>query len=97
MRKLMYVREHQIEKFFVQECKARGWLCWKFVSPGLRGVPDRIVFMPSGKCVFVEVKAPGEKPTPQQLRRHEELRALGFQVWVLDSKPTVWFFIETYA
>ena len=38
---------------------------------------------------FVEVKAPGEKPRPLQRRRIEQLTALGFQVYVLDSKEQI--------
>ncbi len=38
-----------------------------------------------GRVVFVEVKAPGEKPRPIQTRRIQQLRDQGFQVTVLDS------------
>lgn len=59
-----------------------GWLCWKFVSPGLRGVPDRI-FIKAGRVIFIEVKRPGEEPNEQQAKRHDELRAAGCEVhWV---------------
>lgn len=94
MRKLLYIREHEIEKHLVKRCKEKGWLCWKFVPTGVRGVPDRLVLKPSGKCVFAELKAPGEKPTPQQLRRHAELRALGFEVVVLRSKTEVDWWVD---
>ena len=35
--------EKQIERYLKEEVQARGWLCWKLVSPGTTGVPDRIV------------------------------------------------------
>jgi hypothetical protein len=38
-----------------------------------------------GETSFVEVKRKGEKPTPLQLIRHEELRSRGFRVIVADS------------
>ena len=38
---------------------------------------------------FVEVKAPGEKPRPLQIRRHEQLRQLGFRVAVLDDPEQI--------
>ena len=57
----------------------------KFVSPGLAGVPDRLILSPGGKAVFVEVKAPGEKLRPLQQKRKEQIEALGFPVYVLDS------------
>lgn len=97
MRKLMYVREHLIEAQLVKLCKARGWLCWKLTSPGVRGVPDRLVLRQGCSAEFVEVKAPGEKPTPQQERRHAELRALGFMVSVLDSQDAVRDWVDSRA
>ena len=39
----------------------------------------------AGRVAFVEVKAPGEKPRPLQVHRMEQLRRLGFKVYVLDS------------
>jgi hypothetical protein len=48
-------------------------------------MPDRIVLLPGGHIGFVEVKAPGERPRPQQLARHGLLRGLGFKVYVLDD------------
>lgn len=49
-----------------------------------RGAPDLLVLLP-GRHFFVEVKAPGEKPRPEQLREHERLRAAGFVVIVEDG------------
>ena len=39
----------------------------------------------AGRVAFVEVKAPGEKPCPLQVHRMEQLRRLGFKVFVVDS------------
>lgn len=38
---------------------------------------------------FVELKKPSKEPEAHQLRRHAELRALGFKVVVLDSPEKV--------
>jgi len=83
---MSYTRESTIEKHLVAEVKKAGGMAYKFVSPGRRSVPDRLVLLPGGRAVFVECKAPGEKPRPDQLREHERLRALGFAVVTLDSK-----------
>lgn len=85
MRLARIIREASVEALFVKLAKARGWRAAKFVSPGWRGVPDRIVFKGDGDLEFVELKAPGQKPTLQQMRRHEQLRNLGFNVSVVDS------------
>lgn len=79
------MRERVIEQALVKAVKARGGMCPKFTSPGMDGMPDRLVLFPEGILVFVEVKSPGEKPRPLQLHRHEQLRRLGFQVYVLDG------------
>lgn len=83
---MAYERENTIEKHLIAEVKKAGGVAYKFVSPGRRSVPDRIVLLPGGRLVFVECKAPGKPPRADQLREHERLRALGFSVVVLDSK-----------
>ncbi|HHP9706330.1 VRR-NUC domain-containing protein [Yersinia enterocolitica] len=82
---MAYIREDSIEDHLVKEVKKAGGIAYKFISPGRRSVPDRLVLLPGGKVIFVECKAPGEKPTAAQLREHDKLRALGFTVRVLDS------------
>ena len=37
----------------------------------------------------MELKAPGEKPRKIQVRRMEQLRKLGFLVYVLDDKERI--------
>ncbi len=83
------MRERAIEEKLRIESQKRGGLAMKFVSPGLVGVPDRIVVLPQGRIGFVELKAPGEKPRKIQVRRMEQLRKLGFPVYVLDDKEKI--------
>ena len=79
------MREKTIEHRLVHIVKKMGGLCPKFVSPGMDGMPDRLVLLPGARFAFVETKASGKKPRPLQLHRHEQLRQLGFRVFVLDS------------
>lgn len=81
--------EKSIEKKLSDAVKKRGGLAPKFVSPGMDGMPDRIVLMPGGRLAFVEVKAPGKKPRPLQEARHKKLRSLGFTVYTLDDKDQI--------
>lgn len=83
------MREREIEKKLVDAVKTQGGVCWKFVSPGTAGVPDRIILMPMGRIAFVEVKAPGESPRKLQLARHRLLRRLGFRTFVLDNPEQI--------
>lgn len=79
------MREKEIEQKFTLMVKQAGGLALKFVSPGISGMPDRIVLLPGGHLAFVEVKAPGKVPRPLQEARHRMLRKLGFKVYVLDN------------
>lgn len=79
------MREKAIEQKLCQATKQRGGICPKFVSPGFDGVPDRLVLLPMGKLAFVELKAPGKKMRPLQIRRKQQLESLGFKVFCIDS------------
>ncbi|MDR2024284.1 MAG: VRR-NUC domain-containing protein [Hungatella sp.] len=83
------MREKVLEQKLVTAVKKSGGTAPKFVSPGLDGMPDRLVLLPVGMMGFVEVKAPGEKPRPLQLARHRMLRGLGFKVYVLDEEEQI--------
>ena len=77
--------EKTIEQELVNQVKKRGGICPKWVSPSFAGVPDRLVFLPDGKFVMVEVKRPKGKPRALQISRHKLLKRLGFTVYVLDG------------
>lgn len=83
------MKERDIENYLRERVKAAGGTAYKFVSPGNNGVPDRIVMLPNIHDIYVELKAPGEKPTVLQLNQHRRLRALGRDVRVIDSKSQV--------
>lgn len=83
------MQERSVEKALFQKVKKRKGLALKFVSPGMSGVPDRIVLMPEGRMAFVELKAPGKKPRPLQVCRMQKLQQLGFRCYVIDSKSMI--------
>jgi len=81
-----------LEKELEQKCcnlaRAKGWQVYKFVSPGQRGVPDRLFIKGSPKgtlVVFVEFKRKGNRPTPLQERKIAQLRDAGCRVLVIDD------------
>lgn len=78
------IRERDIEKRAVDIAKKAGWLCYKWVSPSQRGVPDRI-FIKDGRIVFVEFKAPAKRPTQLQAQIIRRLRDAGCEVYVCDT------------
>ena len=85
----MTVTEKSIEQALVHQAKKYGGMAVKFVSPGLDGVPDRLLLLPGGRVAFVELKAPGEKMRPLQIRRKKQLEQLGFLVYCIDSKEMI--------
>lgn len=88
------MEEQKIERRLRKEIELIGGKALKFVSPGVSGVPDRIVLLPGGKVIFVELKAPGKKLSPIQEVRKKELEKLGFKVKVIDSIEKVLDFIK---
>ena len=83
------MKEKQIEQKLVRAVRAMGGLCPKLVSPGMDGMPDRLVLLPGGRMAFAELKAPGRKPRPLQLRRMAQLSRLGFRVYVIDGPKQI--------
>lgn len=83
------MREKCIETKLAKAVKSMGGLAPKFVSPGLDGVPDRLVLLPGGKIAFIELKAPGETLRPLQVRRKRQLEALGFLVYCIDGPEQI--------
>ena len=81
--------ESTVERHLREEAKKRKGMALKFVSPGMNGVPDRIVLLPDGKMAFVELKAPGKKMRPLQEKRKRTLEELGFLVFCVDSKEMI--------
>ena len=81
--------EKQIERKLVSAVRLRGGMCPKWVSPGLDGVPDRVILFPGGRMAFAETKAPGKKLRPLQARRKSDLERLGFWVFVIDAPEQI--------
>lgn len=95
------LRERDIEAYLVKRVKELGGEVRKVRWVGHRGAPDRIVMLPSRDAegpdefgfpmtygpmtLWVELKAPGKKPEPHQLREHKRLRAMNQRVAVIDS------------
>lgn len=83
------MREKYVEQALVKAVRNTGGIALKFVSPGLDGVPDRILLFSGGKIAFVETKADGMKPRPLQVRRKRQLEKLGFLVYCIDRTEQI--------
>ena len=88
------MREKEIESYLRDRIRRIGGKAYKLVSPGSNGMPDRLVCLPGGRVIFVELKAPGQHPRPMQIYRIGELKQKGFRVEVIDSKEQVDEFVK---
>lgn len=87
--------EKDIEKLFRDEIKKAGGKAYKFTSPGNDGVPDRIVMLPDGRIVFVELKTDTGKLSRLQELQRRQIAELGQTVRVLHGLAEVRdFFLE---
>lgn len=91
------MREKKVETYLVEQVEAAGGLCEKHVSPGRRGVPDRLATWPvalgwnydRGFVDLVETKRPGGEARDEQVRDHKRRAARGVPVYLIDTKAKV--------
>lgn len=79
------MRESKIERHLRKRVVEMGGMCVKIKSPGLVGMPDRLVLLTDGSAFFVETKSTHGTLSPPQRRRHEELRKVKRRVEVWNS------------
>lgn len=91
------MKEYAVEKHLVQKTQDCGGLCFKFISPGIAGVPDRIVILPGGKIGFAETKAPGRRPRLLQRAVIRDLYRRGCRVATIDNLKSVEGFVRRLA
>lgn len=86
--------EKNIEKFLNDNVKKLGGLTYKFVSPGNSGVPDRIIILPNGKLIFIELKTKKGRLSALQKLQIRRLRKLKQDVRVLYGMEEVKEFLN---
>lgn len=82
VRKAAGVREATFESSFVDKLEGLGAWVIKLL-PSVAGLPDRLVLLPYGRLIFVELKTNTGRVRPIQTARHNKLRTLGFDVRVI--------------
>lgn len=88
------MKESAIETRLVKLVREGGGLCYKFVSPGNVGVPDRLILIPGGRIVFAELKTEIGRLSSIQRWQMEEMRKRGADVRVLKGLEQVMSFVE---
>lgn len=86
---VLTVRENRIEDYLKTRVAATGGETRKITWAGHPGAPDRLTGWPNGRHALVEVKRPGGTAEAHQVREHIRLRAMGFDVRVIDTREGV--------
>ncbi len=82
------MRESTVEAYLVKRVTELGGEVRKIQFIGRRGAPDRLVMLPTWTC-WVEVKRPGGKAEPHQVREHARMQRMSQDVRVIDSIEAV--------
>lgn len=87
--------ESSIERKHRKIAIAYGWFVAKIMRASPNGMPDRFYanasvqhrcpFCNRGRVVLIEWKRRGKPATRQQEIRHEQLRRVGVEVYVIDN------------
>ena len=89
------VSEKMIERYLAEKAKNIGLPCLKYSNPNMVGYPDRLLVLPDGRVIWVELKSKGRKPTKIQQVRIAELSGMGHTVRVIDNKADIDELIKT--
>ena len=82
--------ERDVESYLGKSVRRLGGRCVKFIPDEENGMPDRIVMLPGGVLIWVELKN-GETEQARRLQnlQHKRLRDLGQRVEVVHTKAAV--------
>lgn len=73
--------ERDVKNYLVKRCTELDIYHRKFTSPGRAAVLDWVLIN-NGKVIFLELKAPGKKPTAAQEREISRITAAGgYATW----------------
>jgi hypothetical protein len=89
--------ERDVEQYLRGQVEKLGGRCDKFNPDLNNGMPDRIVMLPGGVLIWVELKK-DESADARRLQKmqHRKLRKLGQQVCVIHTKAQVDELISEY-
>lgn len=77
-------KEKYLEKQLVKRITTQKGQCIKLIGV-VSGLPDRLVLMPGGVAVFVELKSNGKRLRPLQLYWKNIIEKLGFKYFIIHD------------
>jgi hypothetical protein len=87
--KILPNSEKALDLFLKKEVAKLGGLCIKLETKHHKGLPDRMVLLPLGKIMYIELKSKGCLPTGLQKFTMSQISDLGFRVYVLTGGEPV--------
>ena len=91
------MKEKDVERHFKWAVEVLGGRSYKFVSPGVKGVADRIVCMPNGTTHFVELKTKGGRLSALQLIFAADMERLNQNYKVLWNIEDIDAYLKTIS
>lgn len=85
--------ESVMEDLLVERAESLGWISRKVSWIGRRGAPDRLFAKP-GRLIFIELKRPGGKTSPNQEREITSLRNAGIEVYLIEDLKSGYALLE---
>ena len=82
-------RERDVEQRLFRAVKRLGLACLKFSPDHKAGMPDRLILLPAGRVVWVELKTDNGRLSERQRLRHAELMRAGHEVAVIYTPEEV--------
>ena len=95
MERKVPTRESDIESKMRSKLRQAGMGFYKFTSPGTSGVPDRIVLVPGGRVIFVELKTKEGRLSDIQKVTQAKMRRQGAEIYTLYGWEDVEHFMQT--
>lgn len=86
--------EKHVEAYAKRKIEALGGMCMKFVSPGRKGVPDRLIVSMSGLVYFLELKWGKNGTSAAQDKFYKDMQLRGITVYYAKTKQEIDEFIE---
>jgi hypothetical protein len=80
------MRESKIEQAVCEYAESQGWTVRKYVTPGYKGAPDRIL-RKRGKVFWIEFKSTHGGLSALQEREIQRIKQDGFSCYVIGSIP----------
>jgi hypothetical protein len=88
--------EAKLEAKFREKIKKAGGVAFKFVSPGYSGVTDRLVLIPGGTVVFVELKDGNKSLSALQVQFEKLIKFHGGHHEIIRTEADITEFIDKY-